>query len=224
MLGIGLGLGAILLIVLGYVVLGRPSDTALPPIAAGSAATIAAVAAPAGCAGLAVEDLTFTGLPGSSGPAHVTADCGVVASATSSRCRVLIGSTDSKGLRNPSLWDERIGFDVGANHYDVFFQASWYEVAPYVIAVPGRGLYAEPDKAYQPRGGTAEIKLYGGPKAGAATLGWTAESGTITFTTEADSQHPAGGGTVDMQMKGGAASAPIHISGIWHAEQPCATQ
>jgi hypothetical protein len=82
----------------------------------------------------------------------------------------------------------------------------------------------EPDKAHQPRGGTAEIKIYGGPEAAAATINWTAASGTITFNTEADQLDPAGGGTVDMQLSGGAGAAPIHISRTWYAEQPCAAK
>ncbi len=214
--------GAALAIVFSPTTSSSPSgNTATGASTGATSGAAAASAAAVACASLAAEDLTFTGLPGASGPTHVTSDCGVVVSATSPRCRVVIGTADSRGVRNPSLFDERIGFDVGANHYDVFFQASWYEPDPYVITVPGRGLFAGPAGA--PRGGTAEIKMYGGPKGASTTLGWTAESGTITFSTEADLQHPAGGGTVDMQMKGGAATAPIHISGTWHAEQPCAT-
>ena len=220
----GLGLGVILVIALAYAVLGRPSGTSSVGAAVGPSAPVATVTAAAGCASLAPEDLTFTGLPGTSGVVRVSADCGVVTSATSPHCRVAIGTVDARGLRNPSLWDERIGFDAGTYHFDVFFQASWYDPAPYVIAVPGRGFFPDPNQPAQPRGGTADIKMYAGTKGAATTLGWTAESGTITFNTELDPQHPAGGGTVDMQMGGGAANAPIHISGTWHAEQPCATQ
>lgn len=192
-----------------------------PSAATSAAPNPATVVAP--CNRLADEDLTISGLAGISVPAHITRDCGMQSAQGIKHCRI-DKRTELKGYaQSPWVFWEGIGFDVGLNHYDLIFQGTWYDHPPFSIDVPGKGVYGT---YVDQHGGKADVILSGGLKAGLrATMGWTAGTGNVTFNPE--DQNPisasalVGGGTVDMEMKPGPGAGPVHISGTWHAEQPC---
>lgn len=160
-------------------------------------------------------------MPGcaTSSPASTTSPAQNASSVVAPCNRLATEDLTISGLSDlPMGFKEGIGFDVGLNHYDLWFGLTWYDYPPFPkVAVPGTGVTGT---SYDKHGGTATVDMSGGLKAASrSTMGWTAKSGAITFDSTVIY---AGGGTVDMEMQpGGGGAGPVHISGTWNAEQPC---
>jgi hypothetical protein len=173
------------------------------------------------CNRLANENLTISGLTGISVPAQISRDCGVLTSQGLNRCRIEERQINAGLTVYPWIYTEGIGFDVGLNHYDLWFKAIWYDDQPAKVKVPGTGITAVGNNRH---GGTAEVNMNGGRTGSGAyaTFNWTAGNGSIDFNGEADPSHPIGGGVVDMEMTPfGKGAGPVHIKGTWFAERPC---